>query len=82
MLLSDFDQIDKYMIPADVLFSNIHDLKTLESDLSYLTPEQREVIARFWTSFDLDDSQPSEEKKHFGIYGNRCQKFTMNSVRF
>ena len=66
MLLSDFDQIDKYMIPADVLFSNIHDLKTLESDLSYLTPEQREVIARFWTNFNLNDSQSdSEEKKHF-----------------
>ena len=66
MLLSDFDQIDKYMIPADVLFSNIHDLKTLESDLSYLTPEQREVIAQFWTNFNLNDSQSdSEEKKHF-----------------
>lgn len=66
MLLSDFDQIDKYMIPADVLFSNIHDLKTIESDLSYLTPEQREVIAQFWTNFNLNDSQSdSEEKKHF-----------------
>lgn len=66
MLLSDFDQIDKYMIPADMLFSNIHDLKTLESDLSYLTPEQREVIAQFWTNFNLNDSQSdSEEKKHF-----------------
>ena len=48
MLLADFDQIDKYLIDADMLFSNMGDLKALESDRSYLTAEQIEVIARFW----------------------------------
>ena len=64
MLLSDFDQIDKYLIPADALFVNIHDLKILESDLSYLTPEQRAIITRFWTNFGSEETL-SEEKKHF-----------------
>ena len=53
MLLADFDQIDKYLIDADMLFSNMGDLKALESDRSYLTAEQIEVIARFWRSFGL-----------------------------
>lgn len=43
MLLADFDQIDKYLIDADMLFSNMGDLKALESDRSYLTAEQIEV---------------------------------------
>ncbi|MFQ8827676.1 MAG: PD-(D/E)XK nuclease family protein [Alistipes sp.] len=64
MLLADFDQIDKYLIDADMLFSNVGDLKALESDRSYLTAEQIEVIARFWRSFGLE-SEFSEEKERF-----------------
>ena len=64
MLLADFDQIDKYLIDADMLFSNMGDLKALESDRSYLTAEQIEVIARFWRSFGLE-SEFSEEKERF-----------------
>ena len=43
MLLNDFDTIDKYRVDADALFRNIYELKELESDVSYLTPEQLEV---------------------------------------
>ena len=64
MLLADFDQIDKYLIDADMLFANIGDLKDLEADYSYLTPEQIQVITRFWRSFGLE-SEFSEEKKRF-----------------
>ena len=64
MLLADFDQIDKYLIDADMLFANIGDLKDLEADYSYLTPEQIRVITRFWRSFGLE-SEFSEEKKRF-----------------
>ena len=51
MLLSDFDSIDKYMVDARMLFSNISDLKELENDRSYLTDEQKQIIIRFWKSF-------------------------------
>ena len=47
MLLADFDQIDKYLIDADMLFSNIGDLKALEGDHSYLTDDQIRVIRQF-----------------------------------
>ena len=64
MLLGDFDSIDKYMINADVLFANISDLRTLETDFSYLTPEQLSIIRQFWRNFGLE-SDYSEEKEHF-----------------
>lgn len=52
VLLKDFDQIDKYRIDAEMLFRNVSELKDLESDLSFLTEEQREVVRLFWHSFD------------------------------
>ena len=48
VLISDFDMVDKYMVDASQLFANISDLKELESDLSYLSKEQIELINRFW----------------------------------
>ena len=48
VLLADFDMVDKYLVDASQLFSNISDLKELESDMSYLSAEQIELINRFW----------------------------------
>jgi len=44
MLLGDFDDIDKYLVDAKDLFSNITALKEIESAFPYLTPEQVELI--------------------------------------
>lgn len=63
-LLADFDMIDKYRVDAAMLFRNMAELKELEADLSYLTPEQREVINRFWQGV-LDESPDSPERRHF-----------------
>ena len=48
VLLADFDMVDKYLVDASQLFSNISDLKELEADMSYLSAEQIEMINRFW----------------------------------
>ena len=48
LLVADFDMVDKYMVDASQLFSNIRDIKEIEADLSYLSPEQIELINRFW----------------------------------
>ena len=48
VLLADFDMVDKYLVDASQLFSNISDLKELEADMSYLSAEQIELINRFW----------------------------------
>ena len=63
-LLSDFDLIDKYMIDADTLFRNLCDIKELEADLSYLTPEMRKIIHSFWSNF-ADEATLSDEKRKF-----------------
>lgn len=64
MLLNDFDTIDKYRIDADMLFRNISDLKELEADISYLTPNQLEIIRSFWSSFG-EEVDLSDEKRRF-----------------
>ena len=51
MLLNDFDDVDKYMVDAKQLFSNIQDLKEIDAGFSYLTEEQIVAIRRFWTNF-------------------------------
>ena len=64
MLLTDFDSIDKQLIDAEALFTNLNDLKTIDARLSYLTPEQIAIIKRFWSSF-VDKAALSEEKEKF-----------------
>lgn len=49
MLASDFDDVDKYLVDADKLFTNIKDLKDLEQN--YLEPEQIAIIRQFWDTF-------------------------------
>lgn len=63
MLLKDFDDVDKYMVDAKQLFTNITDLKEIDSRFDYLTPEQIAAIRRFWSNFiPIGDNQ---QKKDF-----------------
>ncbi|MFI3258869.1 MAG: PD-(D/E)XK nuclease family protein [Rikenellaceae bacterium] len=63
VLLSDFDMVDKYMIDADMLFRNVADIKELESDLSYLSENERRIVA-FWSSIGAEEDL-SEHKRRF-----------------
>lgn len=63
MLLADFDTVDKYRIDASMLFRNIEEIKEIESDISYLTPAQLQIIS-FWTTLG-QSSDLSEEKRRF-----------------
>ncbi|MDL2320055.1 PD-(D/E)XK nuclease family protein [Alistipes sp. OttesenSCG-928-B03] len=67
-LLADFDQIDKYLIDAKMLFRNIADLKNIDDDFEYLNPEQREIIARFWSSFGREGGYSQEQQKFLGVW--------------
>ena len=63
MLLKDFDDVDKYMVDAKQLFTNITNLKEIDSRFEYLTDEQIEAIRRFWSNFiPVGDNQ---QKKDF-----------------
>ncbi len=51
VILSDFDDVDKYLVDADGLFRNIEDLKEIQDEYSYLTENQREAIEKFISHF-------------------------------
>lgn len=67
-LLGDFNLIDNYMIDADMLFRNIYDLKVLEADLDYLTPEMRSIIHSFWKHFEDEITLKEEKQKFLAIW--------------
>ena len=46
MILNDFNDVDKYLVDAKQLFTNIKRLKEINSN--YLTPEQVEIIKKYW----------------------------------
>lgn len=51
MLLSDFDDVDKYCVDAKQLFTNITELKQIDELFNVFTDKQVEVIRQFWSSF-------------------------------
>ena len=62
-----------------MLFRNIYDLKVLEADLSYLTPEMRRIISTFWSHFK-DEESLSEEKRKFLSSGRLWLPFITDCV--
>jgi CRISPR/Cas system-associated exonuclease Cas4 (RecB family) len=62
-MIRDFDELDKYLVDADLLFSNIMDLKTIEEPLAGLEEDQIHFIRQFWTGFHAGELTP--EKKQF-----------------
>jgi hypothetical protein len=62
MLLNDFDDTDKYLADASILFRNVSDLKEIDQKFGGLSQEQIEVVRRFWTNFDPVQSTEAKEK--------------------
>ena len=62
ILLTDFDDIDKYLLNADDLFANISDLKELEHKFEYLSDEQRKAIENFWGALGKGGHSLNKEK--------------------
>jgi hypothetical protein len=64
MLVKDFDEIDKYLVEAKQLFTNIKDLK--EIDLIFSLPEESlEPIRRFWQTLRGHGEEPSQVQQRF-----------------
>ncbi|MBE0654035.1 MAG: PD-(D/E)XK nuclease family protein, partial [Bacteroidales bacterium] len=52
MLISDYNDVDRYMVDAGSLFKNITDLKTIDNVFDFLDEGQKTLIMRFWKNFD------------------------------
>ncbi len=77
MLLNDFDDADKYLADASKLFQNVSDLKKIDQQFGGFSPEQIEVIQRFWTNFNPGKSTGAKEKfiSIWSILGTLYNKF-------
>ena len=62
-ILSDYNDVDKFMADPKRLFSNIKDLKEIEADYSFLSEAQLVAIRSFWEGFLKEGS--SEKKSRF-----------------
>ena len=62
LLISDFDDVDKNMVDADKLFSNLQDLKNLMDDYEFLDKEQEEAIQQFFQNFSIERRTELKEK--------------------
>lgn len=62
LLISDFDDVDKNMVDAGVLFQNLSDLKNME-DYDFIDEEQEEALKMFFENFSIE--QQTELKQKF-----------------
>ena len=62
ILLSDFDDVDKHLAPADKVFANLRDIREYD-DVSYLSQQQKDIIRKFFSNFN--DSHNTELKQRF-----------------
>lgn len=56
VILSDFNEIDKYLIDPAALLRNVADLKSMQDDFSYLSEEQIQAMEQFISHFRKDDA--------------------------
>ena len=73
-LIADFDDVDKHMVDAQQLFSNVHDLTLLDSN-EFLTEEQRLAVEHFFGTHpdDMDAIRRAFQalwEKMYAIYSS------------
>ncbi|MCH6232986.1 PD-(D/E)XK nuclease family protein [Cognataquiflexum rubidum] len=61
MILKDFNDLDQFMADAKKLYLHLSEIKELESDLSFLSNSQIELIRQFWNSFEKQDRSHQEK---------------------
>ena len=67
VILSDFDDVDKYLADPKMIFSNIAELKGMQDDFSWLDESQREAIRHFISLFEKDGGYKGEFRKIWDI---------------
>lgn len=61
MILSDFDDVDLYLVDAEKLFVNLRRYRDVSAD--FLTPEQKEILARYWGA-EFEPQSPDTFWRH------------------
>ena len=87
MLLRDFDETDRYMIDAKMLFADLSNLKELDVGLDYLTEEQITFLKNFWQGFDNELSVNKKKfldvwRKLYPLYKNFNEKLSSEGLAY
>jgi len=61
MIIKDFNDLDQFLADAKKLYHQLAEFKEFESDQSFLSESQVELIQQFWNSFVRQDRMHQEE---------------------
>jgi len=75
MLVSDFDQVDKYLADANQLFENITNLKEIDERFSSLNPDNREALENFWKSV-LTEKRSTNQNEFVRLWRDLAKIYT------
>lgn len=64
VLLSDFNEADKYLVNTSQLFKNVTEWKEIDYSNEYLTENQINTINLFWKSFSINQSENRDNFLH------------------
>ena len=80
LLISDFDDADKNLVKTDQLFNNLHDLKALMNDYTFMDKEQEAAIQQFFHNFSIEKRTALKERfiSMWDVLGNIYNRFKAN----
>lgn len=89
LMISDFDDIDRNMAPAEQLFQALKEQKEL-SDMSFLSQEQADTLRRFFGEIKSVNGEPSHLKREYDkiwkslgkIYSSFTQVLLENGIAY
>lgn len=61
IIIKDFNDLDNFMVEGGRLYHQLEDLKEIETDLSFLTRSQIQLIQDFWKSFEVKDKSQQDQ---------------------
>lgn len=88
ILLADFNDIDRYLVDARDLFTNVADLKEIDQVFDYLTDEQKAALEQFWGSVAVAGRKDFQQKhlqiwsKLFAVYAGFKSALKENNLAF
>lgn len=76
ILIGDFDDLDKYLVDARMLFANVTDFKAIQDNYEYLSEAQRKAISQFMSHFrgaegmrlDPDSKDPNVKERFLRMW--------------
>jgi hypothetical protein len=62
MLIGDFDQVDKYLVNAHDLFTNVTELKEIDARFGSLAEDEKERLGEFWKTLSDKEKSPNQQE--------------------